>query len=174
MNKTITEIHKLYLEGKTSPVKLTEGFLSYINETNPRLNSFVTICNDNALKDAEEAEKRIKSGKNVTPLTGIPIGLKDILVTKGLKTTCGSKILANYIPPYSATVVKKLREAGAVIMGKLNMDEFAMGSSNEHSAFGPVKNPHNIEYTPGGSSGGSAAAVASGQCVSTIGTDKGG
>jgi aspartyl-tRNA(Asn)/glutamyl-tRNA(Gln) amidotransferase subunit A len=162
------------LEGKTSPVKLTEGFLSYINETNPRLNSFVTICNDNALKDAEEAEKRIKSGKNVTPLTGIPIGLKDILVTKGLKTTCGSKILANYIPPYSATVVKKLREAGAVIMGKLNMDEFAMGSSNEHSAFGPVKNPHNIEYTPGGSSGGSAAAVASGQCVSTIGTDTGG
>lgn len=174
MNKTITEINKLYLEGTSSPVKLVHGFLTHIKETNPKLNSFITICEDGALKDAEAAEERIKSGKDVTPLTGVPIGIKDILVTKGVKTTCGSKILANYIPPYTATVVKKLHDAGAVIMGKMNMDEFAMGSSNEHSAFGPVKNPHNEEYIPGGSSGGSAAAVASGQCIATLGTDTGG
>jgi aspartyl-tRNA(Asn)/glutamyl-tRNA(Gln) amidotransferase subunit A len=173
-NKTIEQLHKKLIGGEITSAELTKNFISYIKETNPRLNSFITVCEKEALLAAAKADERFKSGKGVTKLTGIPIGVKDILVTKGIHTTCGSKILANYVPPYTATAVKKLEDAGAVIVGKLNMDEFAMGSSNEYSAFGPVKNPVNEEYIPGGSSGGSAAAVTGGQCVATLGTDTGG
>lgn len=170
----ITELHKKLTNGEISAVSITKDHLKKIKETNKKINSFITICEDSAIKQAEIADKRIKSGDKLTELTGIPIGLKDLLVTKGIKTTCGSKILENYVPPYSATVVEKLESAGAIILGKLNMDEFAMGSSNEHSHFGPVKNPHDETRIPGGSSGGSAAAVASGQCIATLGTDTGG
>ena len=151
MNKTIDELHRKLTSGETTSVNLATSFISYIKETNTRLNSFITICEKEALSSAAAADERFKSGKGITPLTGIPVGIKDILVTKGIRTTCGSKILENYVPPYTATAVKKLEDAGAVIVGKMNMDEFAMGSSNEFSAFGPVKNPVNEEYIPGGS-----------------------
>jgi aspartyl-tRNA(Asn)/glutamyl-tRNA(Gln) amidotransferase subunit A len=170
----INELHKELVSGKISAVELTKSYLKTIGKTNPSINSFITVCEDRALKQAAKADERLKSKKNVTPLTGIPLGLKDLLVTKGIRTTCASKILFNYIPQYNATTVDKLEDAGAIILGKLNMDEFAMGSSNEHSAFGPVKNPLNEKYVPGGSSGGSAAAVASNQCVAALGTDTGG
>src|SRR3989338_9214149 len=170
---SIQQLHNELLSGKTTATAEAEKRLSLIKKTNPRLNTFITIC-ENVLLQAEAADKRIKTGNGVTPLTGIPIGIKDLIVTKGIKTTCGSKILKNYVPPHSATVVERLENAGAVILGKLNMDEFAMGSSNEHSSFGPVKNPHDETRIPGGSSGGSAAAVASNQCIAALGTDTGG
>ncbi len=171
---TIQCLRGKLVDKKTTSVASTEAYLKKIKETNKRLNSFITVCDDYALTRAAEVDKKLGSGNNVGPLAGIPIGIKDILTTKGIKTTCGSKILQNYIPPYSATAVKKLEDAGAIIVGKLNMDEFAMGSSSEHSAFGPVKNPVNEKMIPGGSSGGSAAAIAADQCVVTLGTDTGG
>lgn len=171
---SISKIHKELINGETTAVSLAEGYLQRIKDTNPKINSFITICEKEALAQAEAADKRLRSGKNVTPLTGIPIGIKDLLVTKDILTTCGSKMLSNYVPPYTATAVQKLIDAGAVIVGKLNMDEFAMGSSNEHSAFGPVKNPHDTTRIPGGSSGGSAASVAANQCLASLGTDTGG
>jgi aspartyl-tRNA(Asn)/glutamyl-tRNA(Gln) amidotransferase subunit A len=137
------------------------------------LNCFIELSPESALKQAEQIDSLIKAGKQA-PLLGIPVGIKDVICTKGTRTTAGSKILHNFIPPYDATVVKKLKIAGTVSIGKLNMDEFAMGSSNENSAYGPVKNPWNPEYVPGGSSGGSAAAVAAGICPITLGTDTGG
>lgn len=170
----IRDLHNKLMSGEETAVSLAKGYLAKIKKTNLRLNAFITVCEKSALAQAERADERIKSGENATLLTGIPIGLKDLLVTKGVRTTCASKILENYVPPYSATVVERLEKAGAVIVGKLNMDEFAMGSSNEHSAFGPVKNPCDETRIPGGSSGGSAAAVAAGQCVAALGTDTGG
>ncbi len=174
LKKDITSLHKMLVGKEISAVELTKTFLAHAKAENARLNSFITICENEALRTAEACDKKIAEGKNVTKLTGIPIGLKDIFCTKGIKTTCGSKMLANYVPPYNATVVEKLEAAGAVVIGKLNMDEFAMGSSNEFSAFGPVKNPHDETRIPGGSSGGSAASVAANQCVATLGTDTGG
>lgn len=168
----IQELHNKLLNGEASAADLAVEYIGRASKSD--LNSFITICESSALKQAEDADRRLESGQNITLLTGIPIGIKDILATKGIKTTCGSKILENYIPPYSATVVKKLEAAGAVIIGKLNMDEFAMGSSNEHSAFGAVKNPHDKTRIPGGSSGGSAAATAADICVASLGTDTGG
>jgi aspartyl-tRNA(Asn)/glutamyl-tRNA(Gln) amidotransferase subunit A len=137
------------------------------------LNCFNLISADDALKEAAQVDTLIAQGRSA-PLLGIPVGIKDVICTKGVRTTASSKILANFIPPYDATVVRRLKIAGTVSIGKLNMDEFAMGSSNENSAFGPVKNPWNPEYVPGGSSGGSAAAVAAGICPITLGTDTGG
>ncbi|PIR16344.1 MAG: Asp-tRNA(Asn)/Glu-tRNA(Gln) amidotransferase GatCAB subunit A [Deltaproteobacteria bacterium CG11_big_fil_rev_8_21_14_0_20_49_13] len=167
----IREIHNRLIKGETTSVALTKEHLNKAKTS--KLNTFITVCEERALVQAEAADKRIKEG-NALPLTGIPLGVKDLLTVRGVKTTCGSKILENYIAPYSATVVEKLETAGAVILGKLNMDEFAMGSSNEHSAFGPVKNPIDETRIPGGSSGGSAAAAAAGECIATLGTDTGG
>lgn len=137
------------------------------------LNCFIELSRESALKEAECVDSLLKTGKQ-SPLLGVPVGIKDVICTQGVRTTAGSKILHNFIPPYDATVVRKLKTAGAVSIGKLNMDEFAMGSSNENSAYGPVQNPWNPEYVPGGSSGGSAAAVAAGICPITLGTDTGG
>lgn len=137
------------------------------------LNCFNLLSADDALKEAAQIDTLLAQGKSA-PLLGIPVGIKDVICTKGVRTTASSKILENFIPPYDATVVRRLKTAGTVSIGKLNMDEFAMGSSNENSAFGPVKNPWNPEYVPGGSSGGSAAAVAAGICPITLGTDTGG
>ncbi len=170
----INELHKKLKSGETTATALTRSYLDKIKVTNGKINSFVLVCEEEAMKEAGLADERIRSGKGITKLTGIPIGLKDLLCTKGIRTTCASKILENFVPSYDATVVRKLKDAGAVILGKLNMDQFAMGSSNEHSIFGPVKNPHDETRIPGGSSGGSAAAIAAGQCIATLGTDTGG
>ncbi|OEU73135.1 MAG: aspartyl/glutamyl-tRNA amidotransferase subunit A [Desulfuromonadales bacterium C00003107] len=170
---TIHQLHDLLREGKTSSQEVTQAFLDRIAATDEQVNAFITVCPQEALKQAEEADARLKAG-NDAPLTGIPLALKDIFVTEGLRTTCASQILNNFIPPYNGTAVAKLKEQGAVILGKLNMDEFGMGSSNENSSFGPVRNPWDNECVPGGSSGGSAACVAARQAVATLATDTGG
>lgn len=172
-NKTITELSKLLKEKKISSVELTKHFLSRINQFDKQLNSFITLTEENALKQAESADQKIATG-NAHPLTGIPIAQKDIFCTKDIKTTCGSKMLDNFIAPYHATVIEKCNDAGLVMLGKTNMDEFAMGSSNETSFYGAVKNPWDMTRTPGGSSGGSAAAVAARLAPIATGTDTGG
>lgn len=173
MLKTITELAQ-DLQNKTiSSLELTQFYLKRIKELDPDLNCFITVTETEALKAAKEADEQRAAGK-AGRLTGIPIAQKDIFCTKGIKTTCGSKMLHNFISPYDATVVKKLNKAGAIMLGKTNMDEFAMGSSNESSYFGPVKNPWDKQYVPGGSSGGSAAAVAAFLVPGATGTDTGG
>ena len=170
---TIQEMRQKLLAGDLTSVALTTACLERIKATDEKLNAFITVCEEEALAAAEHADNQIAAG-NCGLLTGIPIAVKDIFNTLDVPTTCASKILADYVSPYDATAVAKLREHGAVIVGKLNMDEFAMGSSNENSAAGAVHNPWDTERVPGGSSGGSAAAVAAGQVVATLGTDTGG
>lgn len=163
------------LEAKeVSAVEVTRACLAEIERTGKKINSFITVLADSALDEAREVDKKRAQGRSLGRLAGIPVAVKDILCTKGVKTTCGSKILENFVPPYDATVIRKLREADAVIIGKTNMDEFAMGSSTEHSAFGPTRNPIDLAKVPGGSSGGSAAAVAAHQTILALGTDTGG
>jgi aspartyl-tRNA(Asn)/glutamyl-tRNA(Gln) amidotransferase subunit A len=170
---TIHELQEKLKEGKTSAVKITESVFQRIDAVEERVHSYIRLMKKEALAAASQSDKEIKNG-NIKPLTGIPIALKDIVCTKGIATTCGSHILHNFVPPYDATVVEKLRNAGAVFVGKANMDEFAMGSSTETSYFGPTRNPWNLERIPGGSSGGSAAAVAADECIASIGSDTGG
>ena len=158
---------------KTSAVEVTKHFLSRIDSLDKKINSYISL-NDKALSEAQKIDDKIQKGEKIGLLAGIPFGIKDMLCTKNLRTTAGSKILENFIPPYDSTVVKKLKNADVVILGKLNQDEFAMGSSNETSFFGAVKNPWNLDYVPGGSSGGSAAAQAARLAAGTIGTDTGG
>ncbi len=156
-----------------SSVELTRYFLARIAKLDPQLNSFITVSEQRALEQAAAADALLQSGKG-TSLTGIPVAHKDLFCTEGTLTTCGSKMLHNFIPPYESTVTSRIQQAGAVMLGKTNMDEFAMGSSNENSFYGAVKNPWNLDMVPGGSSGGSAAAVAAGLVVATTGTDTGG
>ncbi|MEP7730735.1 Asp-tRNA(Asn)/Glu-tRNA(Gln) amidotransferase subunit GatA [Marinomonas primoryensis] len=156
-----------------SSVELTRYFLARIAKLDPQLNSFITVSEQQALVQAAAADALLQSGKG-TSLTGIPVAHKDLFCTEGTLTTCGSKMLHNFIPPYESTVTSRIQQAGAVMLGKTNMDEFAMGSSNENSFYGAVKNPWNLDMVPGGSSGGSAAAVAAGLVVATTGTDTGG
>jgi len=156
-----------------SAVEITKAYLERIAATNPVINTFITICNETALAEAEAADRLIAAGQ-VSTLTGVPIAAKDIFNTVGLRTTCGSHILENYVSPYDATAIERVKKQNAVILGKLNMDEFAMGSSNENSAFGAVRNPWDTDCVPGGSSGGSAASVAARQTAAALGTDTGG
>ena len=154
-------------------MELTKATLERIAEIEDKIHAYVTITEDIALKQAEEADDCIRSG-NITPLTGVPVLIKDVICTKGIRTTCSSKMLENFIPPYDATVMKKLKAQKTVILGKGNMDEFAMGSSTEHSAFFPTYNPWDLSRVPGGSSGGAAAAVVSNEAIYAIGSDTGG
>lgn len=170
--KTLKELAQCLRSGEFSSLELTQAFLNRIKK-HQDLNAYITVTEELALQNAKAADARIASG-NATVLTGIPIAQKDIFCTLDVKTTCGSKMLDNFTAPYNATVVEKLNQAGAVMLGKLNMDEFAMGSSNETSFYGVVKNPWNINTVPGGSSGGSAAAVAARLTVCATGTDTGG
>jgi aspartyl-tRNA(Asn)/glutamyl-tRNA(Gln) amidotransferase subunit A len=172
-NKTISELAQGLRAGDFSSVELTRAYLNRVSSFNAELNSFVTVCEESALQGAELADQRIKAG-DTSPLLGIPIAHKDIFCTKGIKTSCGSKMLDNFIAPYDAHVVSLFEQAGTVMLGKTNMDEFAMGSSNENSYYGAVRNPWNKSAVPGGSSGGSAAAVAARLCVAATGTDTGG
>lgn len=168
----ILEIHEKFKNRKVSAVELAQHYLRRIRQD--KTNSFITVTEDAALEAAQRADQSFARNEKVSALTGIPIAVKDILCTQGIRTTCASQILAEYRPPYDATVIERLKAQGAVSLGKLNMDEFAMGGSNENSAFGPVKNPVNPEYVPGGSSGGSAAAVKAGLVMATLGSDTGG
>ncbi len=172
-DKSIVQLAAGLRSGEFSSVDLTQAFLDRIGRYDGILNSFITVAEQSALKSAEEADQRLRSG-TATPLTGIPIAHKDIFCSDGVKTSCGSRMLDNFIAPYDATVVTRFKQAGAVMLGKTNMDEFAMGSSNETSYYGPVRNPWDQASVPGGSSGGSAAAVAARLCVAATGTDTGG
>ncbi len=172
-NKTIAELSRSLREGEFSSEELTRYFLERINNLDSSLNSFITVTDESALAQAKQADERIAAGE-AGVLTGIPLAQKDIFCTDGVKTTCGSKMLDNFIAPYNATSVAQLNAAGTVMLGKTNMDEFAMGSSNETSFYGAVKNPWNTETVPGGSSGGSAAAVAARLTPCATGTDTGG
>ena len=171
---TAHQIHKLLKKKEVTSCEVTEAVISRIEEVEPSINAYVTSTFDLALGQAKRVDEKIARREEIHPLAGIPIAIKDNMCTRGVRTTCGSKILHNFIPPYDATVVKRLKEADAVIIGKTNMDEFAMGSSCETSFFGPTHNPHNLETVPGGSSGGSAAAVAADECILAIGSDTGG
>ncbi|MCK4768243.1 MAG: Asp-tRNA(Asn)/Glu-tRNA(Gln) amidotransferase subunit GatA, partial [Desulfobacula sp.] len=170
---TIASARKLLFDHQMTSFELTTALLERIEKYDDKMGAFLTVDKDLALKQAKKADQDI-ADNNISALTGVPIALKDLLCTRGINTTCGSKILDNFIPQYDGTVVSKLKENGAVIIGKTNMDEFAMGSSTENSAYKITANPWNKEYVPGGSSGGSAAAVAAQFCCAALGTDTGG
>jgi len=170
---TIHEAHRLLKSKQLSSVELTKAILERIHQLEPKLHTLVTITDELALKQAKKADERIAAG-DTNPLTGIPAIIKDNMCTKGIRTTCSSKMLENFVPPYDATVVEKLNDCGAVVIGKSNMDEFAMGSSTENSALFTTCNPWDLSRVPGGSSGGSAAAVAAGETIYALGSDTGG
>src|SRR5215510_1738 len=174
MNPTIAELHKLFASGEASPSEVCRDALDRIERDKDRLNSYITINRESALKQAAAMDADIREAVRLKPLAGVPVAVKDNMLIAGVRTTCGSRILGNYVPPYTATAVKKLEEAGAVILGKTNLDEFAMGSSTENSAFGPARNPVDEELVPGGSSGGSAVTVAAGHVPVALGSDTGG
>jgi len=173
-NITLAEARSAVVEGRRSAAALAAEHYERIAVVDPEINSFLALTQERAMAQAERVDAAAKAGNPLGPLAGVPVGIKDVLAMRGVVTTAGSKILKGYRPPYDATVVKRLEAAGAVVLGKLNCDEFAMGSSNENSAYGPVKNPRALDRVPGGSSGGSAAAVAAGLCVASLGTDTGG
>ncbi len=161
-------------DGKITATALAESFYAKIEQEDPKIGSYLTLARERGLAKASAIDSMAAHGETLPPLAGVPVGIKDVLVTRGVRTTAGSKILGNYIPPYDCTAVARLESAGAVVLGKMNCDEFAMGSSNENSAWKPVHNPRDLSRVPGGSSGGSAAAVAADLAVATLGTDTGG
>ncbi len=172
-NKTIAELSQSLQQGEFSSEELTRAYLDRIDKLDAQVNSYITVTADGALAAARAADEQRQAGQ-AGPLTGIPLAQKDIFCTEGVKTSCGSKMLDNFISPYDATVISKFKQAGAVMLGKTNMDEFAMGSSNETSFYGAVKNPWDLDAVPGGSSGGSAAVVAARLAPAATGTDTGG
>ena len=171
---TFADLRQRLKSGEVSSKELVQEKISRISQLDPTLNTFLTVNPEQALKQAEYIDNKRISGVDLPPLAGIPLAIKDNLCTKGVKTTCASKILENFVPPYESTVTQRLLNSGSVMIGKTNMDEFAMGSSTETSAFGPTLNPWNITKVPGGSSGGSAASVAAGFCFGSLGSDTGG
>ncbi len=174
-NKPMTELSEMLAKKQVSSVEVVKDMLNRINTVNKNINAFITISDEQSLLEkAAESDKRRAASSELSPFDGIPIAVKDNMCTKGILTTCASKILNNFVPPYNATVYQKLLDSGFLLAGKTNMDEFAMGSTNETSFFGPVKNPHNVECVSGGSSGGSAAATASKMVPCAIGSDTGG
>jgi aspartyl-tRNA(Asn)/glutamyl-tRNA(Gln) amidotransferase subunit A len=171
---TALDLSRLLQKAEVSAAEVVSSFLCRIEAVEPSVRAFVTLTPDSALQDARKVDRQRMKGEALHPLAGVPVAIKDCICTEGLRTTCSSKILANYIPPYDATVIAKIRRAGLPILGKTNMDEFAMGSSTENSAFFPTRNPWDLTRVPGGSSGGSAAAVAAGMAPLALGSDTGG
>ena len=172
--RTIRDLHQMLLDREISSVELTESVLGHIDGVGEKTKAYLLVTRELALRQAKAADDRLRAKRDVKPLTGIPIALKDVLCVKDVVSTAGSKILKGFTPPYSATVVDRLESEGAVFLGKTNCDEFAMGSSNENSGYWPVHNPWGLDRVPGGSSGGSAAAVASGEAIAALGSDTGG
>lgn len=172
--QTLGALREEIASGRTKAADLAAGYYDRIAAINPRLNVYLSLTKERAMEQAARVDALAAKGDPLAPLSGIPVGIKDVLMMKGAPATAGSRILEGYLPPYDATAVQKLEAAGAVLLGKINCDEFAMGSSNENSAYGPVRNPVDTERVPGGSSGGSAAAVAANMAVATLGTDTGG
>ncbi|MBZ5504684.1 MAG: Asp-tRNA(Asn)/Glu-tRNA(Gln) amidotransferase subunit GatA [Acidobacteriia bacterium] len=171
---TIESTRTAIAEQRCTASALVEQFYGKIKAEDPGIHAYLTLCEDRASRQAKVIDDLTQKGAPLPPLAGVPVGIKDVMVTKGVRTTAGSKILENFIPPYDCTAVARLEAAGAIVLGKMNCDEFAMGSSNENSAYGPVRNPRDTSCVPGGSSGGSAAAVAAGMAVATLGSDTGG
>src|SRR6202034_2194858 len=171
---TVAGIQAALRAKKVSAREIATEFYADIDRQNPTLNAYLALSRERAFAQADRVDVATACGEKLGPLAGVPIAVKDVISTAGVRTTCGSKILETYVPPYDATAVSRLEKAGAVILGKTNCDEFAMGSSNENSAYGPVRNPVSLDRVPGGSSGGSAAAVAAGLAVAALGTDTGG
>lgn len=174
LNMSAVSLAKAIKAGETTAVEAMEAVIAQIEKSEKDLNCYVTFDKEAALAGAKEAQAKIEAGELTGPLAGVPFAIKDNMCTKGVLTTCSSKILENFIPQFDSEAVKRLTDAGAVIIGKTNMDEFAMGSTTETSAYGPTKNPRNTEHVPGGSSGGSAAAVAANECFAALGSDTGG
>ena len=174
MNHTIDSIRGELLAKKRSAEEVAREALNFAEAENPKTNAYLTFAPERALAAAREVDRKIAANEDPGPLAGVPIAIKDVILTRGLRTTCASRMLENYIPPYDATAVIRIEQAGGVIIGKTNCDEFAMGSSNENSAFGPVRNPVALDRVPGGSSGGSAAVIAQGTAVLSLGSDTGG
>ena len=171
---TIDSVRGAIAEKHLTASSLVEEFYKKIKSEDPEIHAYLTLSEDRARQQAERIDRMAVAGEALPPLAGVPVGIKDVMVTKGVRTTASSKILENFIPPYDCTAVARLEAAGAIVLGKMNCDEFAMGSSNENSAYGPVRNPRDKSRVPGGSSGGSAAAVAAGMAVATLGSDTGG
>ena len=173
-NITADKLVALYKNGDLSVTEVITSVFDEIDRTDNDVHAYITLCKERAFEDARRIDSKIAAGEPLEPLSGVPVAIKDNLVLRDVPTTCASKILENYIPPYTATAVERLRTAGAIVVGKTNMDEFAMGSSTENSAFFATRNPHNLDCVPGGSSGGSAAAVAGGMALISLGSDTGG
>jgi aspartyl-tRNA(Asn)/glutamyl-tRNA(Gln) amidotransferase subunit A len=171
---SIKEIHKLLISGDRTAVEITQEHLDRIHRLEPQLHSFITITDEFAIAQAQKIDNQIAAGEPLGLLSGVPIGVKDNLCTQGIATSCGSKMLQNFIPPYESTVTQKLGASGAIMVGKTNLDEFAMGGSTENSAMGGTANPWDVSRVPGGSSGGSASSVSAGECVVSVGSDTGG
>jgi aspartyl-tRNA(Asn)/glutamyl-tRNA(Gln) amidotransferase subunit A len=171
---TLHELQDRFTKGDITAQDIVRAYSLRINQVEPRIKAYVTLTKDSVMAQAEALDERLKGWRKTTPLMGMPIAVKDNICTDGVLTTCASRMLDTFVPPYNATVVSKLRERGYLLLGKTNLDEFAMGSSTENSAFGPSRNPWNQAYVPGGSSGGSAAAVAADECAAALGSDTGG
>jgi aspartyl-tRNA(Asn)/glutamyl-tRNA(Gln) amidotransferase subunit A len=171
---TIDAARSAIQERKVTSMGLVESFYGRIQKEDPQIGAYLTLTKERALEQADRVDRMAAEGKTLPPLGGVPVGIKDVMCTRGVRTTAGSKILGNFVPPHDSTAVARLEAAGAVILGKLNCDEFAMGSSNENSAFHPVRNPRDTSRVPGGSSGGSAATVAADMAVAALGSDTGG
>lgn len=171
---TVEQVRRGLDKREFSAVELIQSALEFAQAENSKTNAYLHFCPERALAAAQQVDKKLAAGEDPGPLAGVPVAVKDVIITKGVRTTCGSRLLERYIPPYDATAVTRLEQAGGIIIGKTNCDEFAMGSSNENSAFGPVRNPAALDRVPGGSSGGSAAATAQGTAVVALGSDTGG
>ena len=174
ISHTLSELQTLLSRREVSSTEVTSAYIERIRQVEPKVQAYLTVTEDIAMERASRADDLLQKGEKTAPLTGIPLGIKDLICTRGTKTTCASRMLENFIPPYSATVMDRLDSQHTVMLGKLNMDEFAMGSSTENSAFQKTRNPWDTERIPGGSSGGSAAAVAAGECPASLGSDTGG